>query len=121
MEQKLRFRYGYGKNRLKNALVTIRDGGKIYFGIARCNLTEDNMVKAEGKRWAAFRALQQWASEPCVMLVVPGTGTMDSSLCIKADGLQGHVNAEDVGKLLDYFRNIEHIQARKIGAIKTPE
>jgi hypothetical protein len=98
--ERVRYFPGPDSNR-KNTLVTIRDGERIYFGIARCNLDAgDNMKKSHGRMIAKARALR--AKVEC-----GSSSTEDFSL--HESGLRGVCAMESVKQLLQYFENIDLI------------
>lgn len=123
MENNLRVRYGqvarHNKNGHhyyipKNTLVTMRDGSTIYFGIARCKLAEDTLMKTEGKRYAAER--METAKNSAAFSGIPANvnGLGGSLLFADETGLMGRIDVAEINKLLGYFEDIDAIQARKI-------
>lgn len=102
MSNDIRVRYGRLNNQTKNTLVTIRDGETIYFGIARCRLNADKMIKEKGKELASARA--EAARNGHADFI-----TRENTLALHKSNLFGRVEATDVVKLLAYFDNIEDI------------
>lgn len=95
-------RYSRTDNRTpKNTLATIRDGEKVYFGIARCN-GNDLFRKRIGREVASTRALR--ASGKSLFEVE------DSNLRLDETGLRGVVNYQYVKELINYFKEIDSVE-----------
>ncbi len=86
----------------KNTLVTIRKDDTVYFGISRCRLSADRFTKEEGKRRAKQRA-------DIAASNVAGAWTIDGSFYVHKSGVFGQVAADDIIKLLTYFRNVDEL------------
>lgn len=102
MEEKVlveRVRYGYVKDELKNTLVTLSDGNKIYFGISRRRSGVDRPDKTMGKEFARRRA--GVAMEPA-----SGVWHRDGSFMVHSSGIFGEVAEAEVTKLMDYFNSL---------------
>lgn len=98
---KVLIRYSRDDNRSpKNTLATVRDGDKLYFGIARCNSNE-MFRKRIGREVATTRALR--ASKKSLFMVE------GSNLMLDETGLRGVVNQEHSKELIGYFNEIDHI------------
>lgn len=96
-------RYGRIENGWpKNTLVTVRKEDRVYFGISRCLLSEDRPKKSEGRE-EAKRKLQKALSE------ADDDWRQDGSLLIHSTGHFGVVSADEVPRLLEYFRNVDKI------------
>jgi len=101
MSEGFRTRFGRVENRKpKNTLVTFRQDGNIYFGIARCNSELDTFSRDLGKRIATSRA--QLVAADTNLTVREGT-----NLALHESGLRGVVPITNVVQLIEYFRNID--------------
>jgi len=85
----------------KNALVTIRKNGLIYFGIARCNFTaNDTFDRKKGKMIAQKRA------EKAKEIYVENIIFPKSDFILSESMMYGRCPVEKVKDLLAYFRKI---------------
>jgi hypothetical protein len=103
----VRVRYGRTNDKQpKNTLVTVRVEDTLFFGIARCRISDDRPDKYVGKDLAALRC-EVAADEPWK------TDTHDGTFHLHRSGMLGCVNVDEKEKLLSYFRNIDEIQRSK--------
>lgn len=102
MSERLRTRFGRVEGRRpKNTLVTFRQDGRIYFGIARCNSELDTFNRQLGKRIATSRA--RLVPSDTSLVSLEGT-----QLFLHESGLRGVVPVESVVQLIEYFRSIDN-------------
>src|SRR3990167_8346285 len=111
-EHQFRTRYSRLPNNKqpKNTLVTTQVGDKIYFGIARCNLSADNTAKKIGRFIAHGRMSDALVIEQDYLKSVLSTTENKSLFFIRANGLSGIVDIDRVKDLLKYFENIDNAQ-----------
>jgi len=100
-----RVRYGYVKDELKNTLVTLSNGNKIYFGISRCRSGVDRPDKSTGKEFARRRAEVAMGS-------ASGVWYRDGSFMVHNSGIFGEVAEGEFPKLLNYFNGLNKKRAR---------
>jgi len=104
MKEKIRFRYGWDEKHMGriSTLCTIRPerSETVYFGISLCSKT-DMFVKEIGRKIALGRARKaledlEGYEEAASFELMPS----------KNNGLRGHLSAENIINLLEYFRTI---------------
>ena len=95
MGSNVRIRYSRNDKGLKNTLVTIRDGNKVYFGIAMCNTKKDHFSKKLGVQIAAGRA--ELARE---------LGIVNEFDFLRGRGI---INIEDIQQLLMHFDDADKL------------
>lgn len=94
-------RYGRtANNQPKNTLYTIKVNNQVYFGISRCKIEQDQFSKVHGRYIASGRA--ELALED---------GADSDDMLVHVSGLRGVVAAEKVGKLLQYFEQVDEYLA----------
>ena len=102
MSEGYRTRFGRVENRKpKNTLVTFRQDGQIYFGIARCNSELDTFSRDLGKRIATSRA-------QLVLTDTTLTALGNTQIRLHESGLRGVVPIANVVQLIEYFREIDN-------------
>jgi hypothetical protein len=97
-----RVRYSRIRNGLKNTLVTVRDGDKVFFGISRCNIKKDTFIKKFGVEVARGRVDLAVQEVNALGLSFDG----DRNL-IATGNLRGVVKLENVKELLNLFEDLE--------------
>ena len=103
MTSEIRVRYGRLNNRMpKNTLVTIKDGDKIYFGIARCHSKMDKFRKDIGIKTATIRAESAYRASNG-KTYSDGVG----EISLNKSGLLGVATMNSIKTLLNYFQNID--------------
>jgi len=94
------------RGQAKNTLATIRKGDVLYFGIARCDKTEDTFTKANGRTMAEGRALktmEKTKGYPVTELTFMGE-KLDRGMC----------PVENVRELLEFFDALDTRDQRKL-------
>ena len=94
-----RVRYGYAqkgkyKGKLRSALVTVRKGDRIFFGLSKCNLKADKWNKIDAIDWAKSRA----------DLAVKDGFSKIGDVSVHNSGLFGSVHCDDADQMIEYFR-----------------
>ena len=101
MAQDIQIRYSRANGEPRNTLVTIRNGDKIFFGVAVCRPNE-RVNKELGKKIAIGRAWK--AREKFLNNHVDNWARGQDG--INTDGVMGVVHREDIVKLLRSFESI---------------
>jgi hypothetical protein len=95
-------RYSRAENKMpKNTLASVRQGDKIYFGIAKCN-SSDLFRKRIGREVATTRALRAINRE--------FNEVVGMNLRLDETGLRGVVDIEYIDELRNYFYDIDSIE-----------
>lgn len=101
----VRVRYSYDQTeetpRLKNTLLSFVHNGRIFFGIARCNLdSDDRFNRKVGRSIAAKRALA--ALQHC-----EGVREMVDALNVSSNFLRGHCPLERAKEMVKHFKLVD--------------
>ena len=109
MEKSSNMKMRYGRVRQKDAaganprrsvLLTTREDDEVFFGISKCNVSEDKWDRKEGQRWAQQRlnlALRSRKQQ---------TFPVINGVSIGPSGMFGSCDVKNIISLLDYFRDV---------------
>ena len=91
----------------KNTMVTIKDGNRIYFGIARCNAkAKDHFNRKQGRGLATTRCIQALMSDP--KLKHPFEDELEALSFVDGKFLSGVVVDSGLHTLLSYFEFVDY-------------